>query len=849
MPLDSTRSRFEFLLTIAVILIMSAADLHAQKEDRRISPVEPWSYALPSEIAIQSAAVIGGTGLVVWGTTALGADGVVAPVLRMQYWRGKIPIGVPTPVHSESGVPFGRVVVEPIGGKFLVMWNDRRSGGKEIYMRMVDTTGLWIGPEMQVAPGTITSVISYPALPGMRIITSDSAPPVAVHVHGAIDRRDLISGVLSTTHCVGDSGVVAVLHGDTVAFHGSVFDTVPFRTLHIPELQGSLRGGEGLFNKGGGEYELFFATHATLSQYPYAGRTRFFRMTISPHAAQSAPMMFAQKVQYMGDLHSHGEFSYAGYSVVQGCGGSFARVLKFSGFVASHGDWYYPSFESVYSVDSRGGADSGLSLLQHRCDSGVRPLVTRLKSDTISVVRVVAGGDTILVSVPTYPFRSTSSQIHPRIWSRGDSLWCHWYQVDSDRPFMIARLLPGQLSVDSLPWPTMGLSAPASLRANGLIRRFDTLIGFERGCGVDDRWEAQMFGSYAREYALHLVTRGGWRKVIGLHDYSTGRALLRYTPIVYAIDPDSSEIVAPLLITTYEGYRRIALYAVSDTGAVRWHVDSVRTDADYSSCVPIRSGEYLLANRAHADRFIGADRIGSFIFFDTMFAARYVRLQESFFLRYGFSDADDSTLKVELYTIDGALLRRQMIPCRGRVGDPVVVQRRSDGMIALLYVSNGLHCVLYDRLLQPIGSDTVISATTGTIRAPAAVFHRDTLVAIWQDYRNGDLPDIYGASLSIPLIPAVVESTESHADAPLMVERIAPNPSRGPLEIVLRAPSAQVEITIIDAMGRITRRDVVMGTGAPLYWSANIEGLASGHYLLRVQAMGMVDVRQFILLR
>src|SRR5688500_14387010 len=71
-----------WLLVLAFVpLFISTASAQPMREDIRVSPLEPYSLRLDKELRIESAAAIGVTSLVVWGTR-IPTDRVgVAPAL------------------------------------------------------------------------------------------------------------------------------------------------------------------------------------------------------------------------------------------------------------------------------------------------------------------------------------------------------------------------------------------------------------------------------------------------------------------------------------------------------------------------------------------------------------------------------------------------------------------------------------------------------------------------------------------------------------------------------------------------------------------------------------------------
>src|SRR5947208_17064865 len=87
-----------------LLLIVSVAT--AQHPDVKLSP-DTISYAMPTDMLIQSAATIGRKTLVAFGTTAYAPDSSIVSQLRMQMLQDTTLVGGQKSLHGDSARPYG----------------------------------------------------------------------------------------------------------------------------------------------------------------------------------------------------------------------------------------------------------------------------------------------------------------------------------------------------------------------------------------------------------------------------------------------------------------------------------------------------------------------------------------------------------------------------------------------------------------------------------------------------------------------------------------------------------------------------------------------------------------------
>ncbi len=283
--LFAMKQRYGILFGISALLAVLALGgpaLHAQPEILVLSPDEPTGAGLQAESRIESAAKVGNITLAVWGTTL---TELPATTFHTELWmvllHGASVAGEPVRVHDDPARPYGVVSVLNLRDRFLVLWNDRSSGGT-IMSRLVDTLGRFAGPEHMLASGALArdahvwldtgatgytlvwgsmvdtvehfsrvdldslglakgtpreivtanfdNDLTFTELPGAHILRDSAGPNRFVHADGHTDPRPVIAAFVANPHYIYADTSIQVIEtnpaGDAViATHPSIFDT------------------------------------------------------------------------------------------------------------------------------------------------------------------------------------------------------------------------------------------------------------------------------------------------------------------------------------------------------------------------------------------------------------------------------------------------------------------------------------------------------------------------------------------------------------------------------------------------------------------------------------------------
>ncbi|MEO5931863.1 MAG: T9SS type A sorting domain-containing protein, partial [Candidatus Kapaibacterium sp.] len=354
------------------------------------------------------------------------------------------------------------------------------------------------------------------------------------------------------------------------------------------------------------------------------------------------------------------------------------------------------------------------------------------------------------------------------------------------------------------------------------------------------------------QYTSFVATPNGWgvaRKISPAGPDS----LVGIDLISESYNPNRCEWVTLLVRRIYIDYARwfpaIRTFSTDTGGHATWNIDTAMPRIAYAtSIIPIDSAEYYTVTGTLATHWRGRDSVGAFTFTNAYPNPKYRRLLGPYFLLSSFTPGNaGGVLALELYDLNGTLLRRRDVNYTGVWNEPVFVQNRVDSALAILRGdSSGVRLDMLDRLLNPGISDRPISITRGTVRHPSGVFRNDTLYAVWEDDRDG-ISHIYGNYLPVPRLIADAPGDASDSQNGFS---LAPNPTTGATNLRMFNPGSRVVIEVGDMRGEIIRRyssdypDFTEGI-----WSLDLENLPAGIYTVTLISDGKRSTRSLIIHR
>ncbi|MEO5931835.1 MAG: hypothetical protein ABIR47_18015, partial [Candidatus Kapaibacterium sp.] len=115
--------------------------------------------------------------------------------------------------------------------------------------------------------------------------------------------------------------------------------------------------------------------------------------------------------------------------------------------------------------------------------------------------------------------------------------------------------------------------------------------------------------------------------------------------------------------------------------------------------------------------------------------------------------------------------------------------------------------MLFDKNLQSLGENILISDSTISTGRPVAAFRGDSLYVLWEDSRNG-ISDIYGRVLKVStaVLPSGVDAEHAGAGGSSILS-IIPNPVGSHMSVRVNGGSGvQREIIIYNLYGEIIMR-------------------------------------------
>jgi hypothetical protein len=862
------------ILCFATLFIALTTSGTAQP-DIKLSPDEPFTRAMPIDARIQAAGVIGETRLVAWGTGMMTPNGRLVPALVIQTSRNGAAVSPTRFAHGPKARPYRFVTVVTATASFLVVWSDRRHNAPGVYARRFDTSGAALGDEERIGNGTIAPAGEMPfrtygdPLRGQVLAWSDDGDSTAgmyaasinadgrfssgarflgrhfnftdrstpdpmlmlsvdqrvfvIHDNGTIDNREIplanVTGGMGTmgfqsaasTSAIDTSLGLAALIGQSIFFFHTATDTSPFATVPCPIGYGY---PSFLVKLGEGRYRFFWANidridddyHCSLHYVDVdtlGWRNRVDTDSVTCARARAPGSPTGTRYSYI----SRGQWNITRY-----CGNSFTAEIKFQRKYgsASYGDF---SDELTYSfgINSAGEVVNTDAARNGACLQKSPPIVLRLRSDSMSVVTVIYSADTLATPIPLG--RAFQHQLRPSVGYSDRDAVVTWIN-DGD-----SKLIGGKsLATDSV-WTIAESDTITYHPELSSTRSFATRLeeAYQPGGGYASYYHTYRGSTHGPIHLLQLIETPRY-----------GLCYLRGS----CYDPNTGLIT--VVLDRYYGEQLSQRIFAFDSACTFHYNDTTRRPLVLAghAIIPLNNRALLVADSTSAVRIDGNDSTGLISFTRNGVELTYRRMLGPRFLRTYYSDSSRTRLIMEMYDLDGDLQTRRQLDFSAPRRDPYIIQSPSDSTILLLTAADGVHAAVFDRNLNPMIMDAIISATHGDVRHPAAAFDGDSLFVVWEDYR-GEVGDIFGRKVNRKAAVGAPVETEPISQSDLV---LYPNPaSRSTLLRLTGTAESPIDVTIFDIDGR-EARNVTIDPARRGEAMIDLGGLPSGVYIVRARS-------------
>jgi hypothetical protein len=884
------------LATLFVICLAHSIPAGAQSHDRRLS-WEQMQPLFPADARIQSAARIGRRTLAVWGA-ATGDDKAIRTVLWMQMLVDDVPTGDPTRLTSSEAMPANYVQVVASAGRFVVAWNDRRSGGLYPYMCTIDTLGV-ASPETALCgegPIVRPGIFVNPTAQGMVVLWTDSANARSVLIQpldssgaagpcrllgrgtlygirplGGASRLVMLdrgaeplmfldgNGEVASVHIpsadlrgpyhLAANGSIVVMHGEDIAIYASPLDSLPLRTVHPPLPANAIRPTLLCSLDSAG---LLRCTYNALGPgtLTFGTTTGMLFMLLR----ETAPGVFAEPTErsrfntYEGHHCESLTASLISVAVQRVCGNRYALYHK----IHINSIWdctSIPGSDASFNVQFNMLVDGEQAGYLYGSDTSCAETpdvrVERIHNAHASIVDVSTAAGHVRLEVPLDMGYLNTPQLSPALIAENGLVRIAWLsRGERSSAFLTpwSALNGAGGVVAELPFeyvvPNQALTGESrpilAMASHGFLVKTARF------------WKAAVDSIHSvdsQEHRFFVPSPDGWREVLQIG--ATGRVPVpRIAPPGFVADREEK-----LIGYGWDGDNgQIASFGVAavDFGGARmWRADTIMQAMTDPYVIPVANDEYLAIDATSMRRF-RRDSLVAQKTLSAMPGAACTPLLGSRFLRW--SRSGDSVL-MTLYDSAGTPLRgpRTVVITADSV-PPSVVQNPADSGLVFVYGGGrGAMMAAVDKDLNVLWSRSYLSETREAVGHAVGVFSGDTLFGAWEDYRDG-AASIYGRVIVLHTRAAVDAELDGGVGLADGVAAVAPNPLRGRAIVSLRRPARKAGLLrVIDLYGTVmAEHHVEPGMSAV---DLDLSGLPSGLYVVCLSGGGARDRMKIVVSR
>lgn len=805
---------------LALTLFLRAFSLHAQSPEDILLSHNPNDSTLSTDLQIQAALEHGGHRLAVWGTQVADGDSVVGALMMNLD-------GVQSVLTSSDARPYGAVDIVPMGSEdFLVMWNDRREGGKSmrgvkvsgrsgvrggdlllengldffgrvIYranpnsMRIIFTTmssgqplsrmimlsslGSPLAGSIVISDSEILSASSYLIPDGSLLVRLKDQRALLIDDEGIVENPLLNQGLLNHPHYFDDAGGIVLYVDDTVRYYRSYRQQQPDSILPLqlprsdsyPDWKALAIHHDSL-----GWYLACLSTSLKRSG-DFIEITRMnLRFTFS--APEDTSMVKQVLVLAFVPPGASSVTTDKSVSI------SFGEVNVVS--VQIGGTFSYdPHGSSQITTGSLGASFAIGSLPMNptaRSFGAARTGSHRTSSISVAWKSNPAGK--VIYSSAIAPLRLTLGQLRPALLV-GESIQVGWRSTSG---LFGSGFLP---SVDGLvsrdPYPTASI-ANISAFSSGLESQPSLPVALAASATYSLPSSRNPYHSNGISVVLHrLWPTGGWRGIELASFHNSGINQPPVTPLLHtpSFDPNTNRVITmigfPWDVATPHGFPLQNFRAIGLGDSSRPISWSSSISGETLGFVPITGNQvFLLKDQNTLERYSGnapmrpGVRMRSV---DAEAGERTILLQRLFgeyLLRMTFTP-ERRTRTLEVYNFFGRMEAQREIPAIPSARGIAVVLNPADSSIILIEASNsGVIAVPFGKNLQSmmtvrgekIGAVT-ISRTSDSTAYPAAVIDDGNIFVAWEDYRDSDsIGTIRGNWWRLPQMIAAEDSFDPY---------------------------------------------------------------------------------------
>ncbi len=638
-----------------------------------------------------------------------------------------------------------------------------RPGGRELHATRLDSLGNVLEFDRRIASTTGVAQQQVATMPGATILNLTNGTSLFAHADGRIDDRPLPPSLGSVPHYFGADSSLTTLSGDTLRTYASMFSEGD-RHFRVDTSLDSLsqlsmilaRRSDGTFAVYGTTGYASNSEHVGLRLIEAVYDSTLTRRSWSD--VDTFPLDSSPDILILNRTVGSPKRAF-------GCDNTAAVNIHISEFQSTYIQDKYVDYDFNYSVGADGSFRPRVYEVE-ACSARGYVVARRTRWDALSAVDAYTSRGTVSVADSSAVQEFNTIQRNPGIRNFGADLRVTYITNDPE--------VSGS-NVDRLMVATVGRNGTArsSPGVNGFVSNigdypcvkelppnyFDGIITFGSPWTVLNRpgktfvFEGAGYRAYYRDirrlvpwsicsaqYAVTAVSGTVFRRVAMDH-----RCGLSDPPLAWAesarVDPDDGRMNLMVGTNGEWASRRVLQFAPNDTLENTW-ID-VLPDRLGSSLqiVPIAPADCLLVDDTVAIRM----KEGTYV--DTLRFAEHAEvslpLKSDRMLR--ITDAD-SVLRLAVYGADGARRFRRDVLRIAAPNSCLVRQDTASGTIAIIAGGNGgVRGIILGSDLSGYGGILQLSQTRDSVGSVAATFSGDSLLVVWEDFRNG-IANLYLAS-------------------------------------------------------------------------------------------------------